>query len=466
MFWKKFLKLSLVGLSVWILLFTFQSGSTTILAQYSCPAPTGSVTFTTPANQVLPAGTPSTTVSWNPAQNASAYFVIVKTSAGANIYNNENHTGNSVTVTGLQNGQSYVVSVRPKNNCESGGLYQLNFSIAGTPDQSTGTLNCSISQSQPIPQGNNSYLYTLTGNSPSAASSWGWDLTNDGSIDRYDGPTIQQQYFSNATVRLRITDSSGNFGDCTTTITLPNQTGNVSQAPICSISAYPSNNVAAGTNVTLTGNGTAYSGKYITSYQWDFDNNGSYDTSVSGSSNTNYTFYNPQTIRLHVVDSAGLGGDCTTYINIGNQYPGGSCSTDTFLCPDGTRVSRNPNNACQFYACPTTPFNQCRILSCLALPAGCYYTVQPLTFSCDPNVQVTCGQWTCPTNPPIDLCNTVDCSFLPNFPNPFGGNSQNTWVGVANANSNINDNFNWSDSFSSSWASGGGAGSANVTINW
>ncbi len=439
MFWKKFSRFLMLGLSLMVILYFFQV-QPNILAQSTLQDAcyNDTVTNLNPNGTILAAGTKSVTLTWNAAAHApSSYYVSFRTTSDASLYDNYVNS-TSVTVSNLQDGTSYKWAVRPfYGSACSGGLAQATVSVASA-QPTAGQLTCNISQSQPIPQTNNSYLYTLSGGSPNAVSSWGWDLTNDGSIDSY-GQTIQQNYFASSTARLHITDSSGRFGDCYTNINLPTSgtTGNI---PICTITAYPSNNVSAGTNVSFTGNATAYNGKAINSYQWDFDNDGVYDTGVNNFNTANYTFNTPQTVRLHVIDSGGLGNDCTTYINIGNQYPAGSCSTEPFYCPGGGVVYRNPNSGCNFNQCPGS---------------GTTFPSQP-------------GQ--------------IPVGVIPSFQCPAGtsaqslGSDQSTTVCVANINDNFNVNFNadindninsnFSNSWSSSYATGGGAGSANVTITW
>jgi hypothetical protein len=47
-----------------------------------------------------------------------------------------------------------------------------------------------------------------------------------------------------------------------------------------------------------------------------------------------------------------------------------NCSQDTMQCPDGSILSRDPNNACEFPACPGTSANDQQSNACGATE-GC-----------------------------------------------------------------------------------------------
>lgn len=505
-FWRKFSRFLLVGLSSLILLYFFQVEPITLSAQTNnCPA-LGLPVIIEPVNSAsLVHGTKDVTLRWNAVTGAQYYEVFLKKASNSEgVYGPVDITGTQVTISGrLQDGIAYSWYVLPKSNCgpTTGEVAVAKFSVTAAPIQtcsnqpvlcsgnedgggtyvypdpnnncqitcpgrSVGQLSCNIAQSLVGPY-NNGYQYDLSAQSTSSYSApltYGWDFTNDGSIDNY-GSSVRQSFYGNTSVRLRITDSAGRFGDCYTNINLPSsQQPGYGTVPVCTITAYPSNNISAGTNVTFTGNGTAYNGKFINSYQWDFDNNGAYDTGASSNRNASYTFHYPQTVRLRVIDSAGLANDCTTYINIGNNYPPGSCTQERITCPDGSTVGRNPNNSCQFDACPV--INQCRNIQCPQAPSGCYYS-GAVTSTCNPNVGLTCGNLICPQP---TLPNTPSIPAIPNIDN---ANIQQTIVDIVNENINVNNNTNNNTSNSSSqssatggysYSAGGYGGSSTVNI--
>lgn len=360
LFWKKFTRFLLVGLSIFTLFAFFQYGrsSEVVLADYVCPASPGVASNLTangnPTGFQFPAGTRSVTLSWNPASQAQAYSIIVRTPEGGRVvFSDENYTGTTLTVQNLVDGGFYHLSVIAKNNCGlSTTAAEARFSITASSVQ-----NCANVQ-------------------PIICGTGGEEYTNEVTV--YPDPNNNCQ-----TICPRDVVQPGN------------------RAPVCTISAYPSNNISAGTNVTFTGNGIAYNGKSISTYQWDFDNNGVYETGASSSNTASATFNNPQTVRLRVVDTTGMSNDCTTYINIGNNYPAGSCATDRQMCSDGSSVGRNSDNACNFYACPSfVPAQQCSSVTCTQPQAGCYWQNQ-LTYSCDISRPATCGQLICPAQAPV-----------------------------------------------------------------
>ncbi|MBI2017800.1 hypothetical protein HYS92_02000 [Candidatus Daviesbacteria bacterium] len=409
-FWRKFSRFLLVGFSCLILLYFFQSEEAVLSAQTACEV--GAVTITNPSSGAqLPANTSSTNLTWTAASGATHYDVSV---FGDPQFYQRVAGGTSVPVP-LKNGKSYRASIRPYNlstGCNtSGGLYESTFSVGGTPP-STGGGSGTCSNQPVLCQGESN------------------DEGDDGSYWSYPDPN------NNCIVPA----CSGQGGSSTGQFSC-----NIRQEPL-----YAQGSV----NFRYRLVAESFSAYAISTYEWDLYNNGSID---SRQPTYEYDFPNGTntSVRLRLIDNQGRTGSCFTNVN-----PPGSCTLDRISCPDGSTVGRNPNNSCQFYACPS--INQCRSMSCSA-PSGCYYTNPQLSYSCDPSAQL-CGSLICPPVIPPNI---------PSFPNMPIGDLQQTIVDIVNENINRNTNTNTSNSTSSSsatggysYAGGGSAGSATVDIKW
>lgn len=156
---------------------------------------------------------------------------------------------------------------------------------------------------------------------------WEIDFTNDGTYDvsgsfpvtapiPFAGyPDTGSDY--SATVKLRITDDIGDFGEKLITVNITS--GNV--APVANAGG-PYNGVV-GEAITFNGSasydpneGQGISGDHIVSWEWDLDGDGLFDD-ASGESVT-YTWSVPYSglIGLKVTDDAGLSGTSTVYTEV------------------------------------------------------------------------------------------------------------------------------------------------------
>lgn len=451
-FWKKFTRILVLGLCLMVILAAFKSDSNGgVLADYNCPAPTGTATNLTadghPSGFQFPAGTRSVTLSWTAAPQAQAYIVVVRSPQGGQVvFSDDNYVSTTLSLQNLVDGASYHLSLRAKNNCEWGNtLGEATFSVAaalsttctnppifcsdggdeggGTyvnpdpnnncqtvcPGQTAGQLTCNISQNLIGPY-NNGYQYSLTGTPTSSYTgslTYGWDLTNDGSIDRSDGSVINQSFYGNTTTRLHITDSANNFGDCYTNINLPNtqSPGTGTQYPVCNnLTANPSSGVSP---LFVNFDAFAYSpANRSLSYQWDFgdgNNSGFSGRFANHTYSGSYPFNTSYNVRVHVIDSAGLATDCNTTVTLLSSQSG-----------------------------------DCRSITCPVAPAGCQYLGQ-ITSSCDPNVTLTCGRMDCPNGPnPFPPAVPIGSGIIILNNNPSSSTSYSSSTSSSSNTNNIN----------------------------
>jgi len=125
-----------------------------------------------------------------------------------------------------------------------------------------------------------------------------WDINNDG-IYEYSSPLptqahayVQQGIY---TVRLRVTNNLGATGEATTTATISDS------SPTADFTAFPTSG-AAPLTVTFTNSSTGYDQPLT--YAWDFDNNGSIESTLQNPSAI-YTGQGTYSVRLTVTDADG-----------------------------------------------------------------------------------------------------------------------------------------------------------------
>ena len=180
--------------------------------------------------------------------------------------------------------------------------------------------------------------------------SYAWDCNNDGVYEI--GPQASAAAVCPAvtvagiyTISLRATDNEGVFGDATTTITIP------SLPPVANAGGPYLGNI--GVPVAVTANGSSDPDGSIATYEWDCDNDGTYEvstTSVTGgqctfgasgsytvnlrvTDNTGATDTDSATVVINIDPIADAGGPYTPNVNAA-QSLNGSGSTD----PDGLVV--------------------------------------------------------------------------------------------------------------------------------
>jgi PKD repeat protein len=92
--------------------------------------------------------------------------------------------------------------------------------------------------------------------------------------------------------------------------------------PVATVTNAP-NLPHAGQSVTLSGASSHYSGGSIVKYEWDLDNNGSFETKPGATPTTSTSFANPgtYTVGLRVTDSDGGSATTTKQISVGTFPP-------------------------------------------------------------------------------------------------------------------------------------------------
>jgi chitodextrinase len=157
-----------------------------------------------------------------------------------------------------------------------------------------------------------------------------WDVDGNGILETDTGQTA---YTSHAytpgryTLTLRVTDTDGNFDEETETLDVdPGEGGGVgpgNSSPTASFTVTPSPG-RAGESVHFDGSGSSDSDGSIASYQWDFENDGAFDTQPDPSPTVSHVYPAPgqKTAKLRVADDRGATGETTRDFLIAEQGPG------------------------------------------------------------------------------------------------------------------------------------------------
>src|SRR5919109_2083671 len=172
-----------------------------------------------------------------------------------------------------------------------------------------------------------------------------WDFNYDGTTFDEDatGPTASTSYTSpgTRTVAMRVTDGTVN-DDTAQTVIATNPVTVTNSLPNASFTVSPN---PAQLGQTVNFNGAASDdpdpGGSITTYEWDLDGDGSFETSTGGTATTSRTYNSPArlTVRLRVTDNNGDSGETTRSLRI-NAPPAAQIGAPSPAVPDpGEQIS-------------------------------------------------------------------------------------------------------------------------------
>jgi PKD repeat protein len=126
-----------------------------------------------------------------------------------------------------------------------------------------------------------------------------WDFEDDGTYDA-SGTSVQHSYptAGTRTVRMRVTDSAAEQAETTRSV-------RVNRVPTASFTANPSS-ALIGQTVNFNGSGSS-DDTTITTYEWDLDGNGSFETNTGSNATTSLSYATPGTrqVKLQVTDADG-----------------------------------------------------------------------------------------------------------------------------------------------------------------
>lgn len=180
---------------------------------------------------------------------------------------------------------------------------------------------------------------SFTNNSTGGANTWGWDFNNDGTVDNTtQNPTYTFSTAGTFPVKLTVSTSGSCPDDTTINVTIhPNPTAN-----------FTATNQCLG-NATTFNNTSSVSSGSITSWAWDFDNNGTTDNTTQTPTNT-YTTSGTKTIKLTVTTNNNCTASYTTTVDV-FANPVASFTTNNACINSATTFTNTSTNG-------SVPINQ------------------------------------------------------------------------------------------------------------
>ncbi len=167
-----------------------------------------------------------------------------------------------------------------------------------------------------------------------------WDLDGNGSYETDTGSTAGATntygVAANITVGLRVTDNNGDTATTTRALTVQNR------APSASFTATP-NPVPTGSAVSFDAGGSTDPDGAVTTYEWDLDGNGSYETNTGATATTSKTYATASTptIGLRITDNNGATATTTRVLTVQNRLPSASFTLTPNPVVSGSSVSFN-----------------------------------------------------------------------------------------------------------------------------
>ncbi|AKB51198.1 cell surface protein [Methanosarcina barkeri str. Wiesmoor] len=212
--------------------------------------------------------------------------------------------------------------------------YTVNLTVANAGEKSDSEVKTDyivVNESLPKSLVANFTANVTTGTSPltvefidistGSPTSWQWDFNDDGIIDS----TKQNQIYTyskagNYTVNLTVSNADGNDSEVKIEYIIVSES--LSGAPVADFAATPTSGDAPLTvNFTDASNGT------VSSYSWDFDNDGTVDSTEQNPSYT-YTSAGKYTVNLTITNATGSDSKVkTNYVTVEGTGTGGLADT-------------------------------------------------------------------------------------------------------------------------------------------
>jgi len=145
-----------------------------------------------------------------------------------------------------------------------------------------------------------------------------WDMDNDGTFEIIDGGPNPDHVFASYgthTVGVRVTDNDGLTDTTTIDVTLTEPV--VPVPPLADLVPDPDGGEAPGLEVTWDASGSSDADGTIEQYDWDMDNDGTYEITDGGTSQlATYDAGGTVTVGVQVTDNDGLTGSTTATITV------------------------------------------------------------------------------------------------------------------------------------------------------
>jgi PKD repeat protein len=223
-------------------------------------------------------------------------------------------------------GTTDATGATASNTYGSAGSYEVSLTVetdGGTTEQTTRTVTvgatsptASFTYSPSSPATGESVSFDGSGSSDPDGSiaSYEWDFDGDGTTDA-TGATASNAFGSTGSydVTLTVTDDSGNAATKTRTVSVSGG------SPTASFTYSPSN-PSTDETVSFDGSGSSDSDGTITSYEWDFNGDGT--TNATGeTATTSYSEDGSKTVTLTLTDDSGKTDSVRKTVSVANDAP-------------------------------------------------------------------------------------------------------------------------------------------------
>ncbi|AKB52189.1 cell surface protein [Methanosarcina barkeri str. Wiesmoor] len=210
----------------------------------------------------------------------------------------------------------------------SAGNYTVNLTVANADGNDSEVKTDYVVVSEPLPGAPvaNFTANVTTGTAPltveftdistGSPTGWQWDFNDDGIIDSTEqNPVYTYSTVGNYTVNLTVVNADGNDSEVKTEYIVVSEP--LPGAPVANFTATPTSG-----NAPLTVNFTDQSTGNISSYAWDFDNDGTVDSTEQNPIYT-YSVAGTYTVNLTVSNEDGNDSEVKTeYIIVSELLPG------------------------------------------------------------------------------------------------------------------------------------------------
>jgi PKD repeat protein len=220
----------------------------------------------------------------------------------------DDHTGSSASRS-FQAGGTFTVSLLVEDKDGGTATISQTVDVVDPPNENP-SAGFSFSPSSPNVLDNVTFTSSSTDSDGTIVSSL-WDLDNDGQYDDASGTQASKIFLLSGTytVGLLVTDNEGGFDTATKNVTVSNLPND---PPTAAFHFSPS---SPKTNETVTFTSDATDDHGVSLEEWDFENDGSYDTSGSEVEHA-YPAATSYTVKLRVTDSQGVQSTTTKTVDV------------------------------------------------------------------------------------------------------------------------------------------------------
>ena len=204
---------------------------------------------------------------------------------------------------------SYTVTLRVTDNDGANDYYSRTVTVNNRNPSASFTDNGAVMTSE-------DFGLDASGSSDpdGSVNSYAWDTDNDGSYDDASGssPSVSKSDDGSYTIGLKVTDNDGSSSTTSKSITVNNRNP--------SASFTEDGPKLTGNSINFDAGGSSDPDGSIASYEWDWTNDGSYDTS-GASPGHSYPEDGTYTVKLRVTDDDGATATSTGSVTVNNRNP-------------------------------------------------------------------------------------------------------------------------------------------------